>query len=262
MSYTTLVTEKKDQIGTITFNRPDVLNALSQLGFREFIQALKEMDADDGIRVVVITGAGRAFSAGLDIDEARQGPPETGLQVVPLQDTVAWIPHIMRNMRKPIIASINGPAAGGGFTIALASDIRIASEDAKLGAGFVRVGLIPELGSSYTLPRLIGIAKACELIFTGKTVDAREAKAIGLVNEVVPRDELTAATYKMATEITKAAPMALQLAKKALYQGLDSDLVSQLHFEQLGQSTCFRSEDFREGTQSFLEKRKPVFKGR
>ena len=262
MSYTTLVTEKKDQIGTITFNRPDVLNALSQLGFREFIQALKEMDADDGIRVVVITGAGRAFSAGLDIDEARQGPPETGLQVVPLQDTVAWIPHIMRNMRKPIIASINGPAAGGGFTIALASDIRIASEDAKLGAGFVRVGLIPELGSSYTLPRLIGIAKACELIFTGKTVDAREAKAIGLVNEVVPRDELTAATYKMATEITKAAPMALQLAKKVLYQGLDSDLVSQLHFEQLGQSTCFRSEDFREGTQSFLEKRKPVFKGR
>lgn len=262
MPYTTLLIEKKEQIGTITFNRPDMLNALSQLGFREFIQALKEIDADDGIRVVVITGAGRAFSAGLDIDEARQGPPETGLQAVPLQDTVAWIPHVMRNMRKPIIASINGAAAGGGFTIALACDIRIASEDAKLGAGFVRVGLIPELGSSYTLPRLIGIAKACELIFTGKTMDAKEAKAIGLVNEVVPKDELTAATYKMAAEITKAAPIALQLAKKALYQGLDSDLVAQLQFEQLGQSTCFKSEDFKEGIQSFLEKRKPVFKGK
>jgi 2-(1,2-epoxy-1,2-dihydrophenyl)acetyl-CoA isomerase len=262
MAYTTLLIEKKDQIGTITFNRPDILNALSQLGFQEFIQALKEMDADEGIRVVIITGAGRAFSAGLDVEEARQGPPETGLQVVPLQDTVAWIPHLMRNMRKPILASINGAAAGGGFTIALACDIRIASEDAKLGAGFVRVGLIPELGSSYTLPRLIGIAKACELIFTGKTVDAREAKAMGLVNEVVPRDELAAATMKMAMEITKAAPIALQLAKKALYQGMDSDLVTQLHFEQLGQSTCFKSEDFKEGTQSFLEKRRPVFKGR
>jgi len=262
MPYATLLTEKKDLIGTITFNRPEMLNALSQLGFREFIEALKEMDADDGIRVVVITGAGRAFSAGLDIDEARQGPPETGLQVVPLQDTVAWIPHLMRNMRKPVIASINGPAAGGGFTIALACDIRIASEDAKLGAGFVRVGLIPELGSSYTLPRLIGIAKACELIFTGRTIDANEAKAIGLVNDVVPGDQLASATLKMATEITRAAPMALQLAKQALYQGLDSDLVTQLHFEQLSQSTCFKSEDFKEGTQSFLEKRKPVFKGK
>jgi len=262
MSYATLLIEKKEQIGTITFNRPEKLNAFSQLGFREFIQALKEMDGDEGIRVVAITGSGRAFSAGLDIDEARQGPPETGLQVMPLQDTVAWIPHIMRNMGKPVIAAINGPAAGAGFTIALACDIRIASEDAKLGAGFVRVGLIPELGSSYTLPRLIGIAKACELIFTGKTIDANEAKALGLVNEVVPRDDLAAATAKMAAEIMKSAPMAVQLAKQALYQGLDSDLVTQLHFEQLGQSACFKSEDFKEAITAFSEKRKPSFKGK
>jgi len=262
MAYTTLLIEKKDQIGKITLNRPEMLNAFSQLGFREFIQALKEMDADGEIRVVTITGSGRAFSAGLDVEEARKGPPETGLQVTPLQDTVAWIPHIMRNMGKPVIASINGPAAGAGFTIALACDIRIASEDAKLAASFTRVGLIPELGSTYTLPRLIGIGKACELIFTGKTIDANEAKALGLVNEVVPRDELAAATAKMAAEILKSAPMAIQLAKRALYQGLDSDLVTQLHFEQLGQSTCFKSEDFREATTAFSEKRKPVFRGK
>jgi len=262
MPYTTLLIEKKEQIATITFNRPETLNAFSALSFREFIQALKEMDADEGIRVVIITGAGRAFSAGLDLDEARKGPPESGLQITPLQDTVAWIPHIMRNMKKPVIASLNGVAAGAGFTIALACDIRIASEEVKMGAAFVRVGLIPELGSTYTLPRLIGLAKACELCFTGKTIDAKEAKAIGLVNEVVPRDELATATAKMAAEIVASAPIAVELAKKALYQGLDSDLVTQLHFEQLGQSTCFKSEDFREAINAFSEKRKPVFRGR
>lgn len=262
MEYTTLLLEKKDKIGTITLNRPDKLNALSQKAFNEFITALTEMDEDSDVRVVIITGAGRAFSAGLDLDEAREGPGEAALQVVPIQGSVAWIPHMMRNMRKPIIASINGPAVGGGFTIAIACDIRIASEDAKMGAPFVRVGLIPELGSTYNLPRLIGMAKTCELIFTGKTIDAKEAKEIGLVNEVVPRGELEATTYKMATEIAQAAPISLQLAKKALYQGLDSDMVTQIQFEQLGQSTCFKSDDFREGIKAFLEKRKPLFKGK
>lgn len=262
MKYTMLLVEKKEQIGTITFNRPEKLNALNEQAFNEFIEALSDMDRDSEISVVVITGAGRAFSAGLDLDEARSGPRESALQVVPIQGSVAWIPHIMRNMKQPIIASINGPAVGAGFTIALACDIRIASEEAQMSAPFVRVGLIPELGSTYYLPRLIGVAKACELVFTGKMIGAKEAKEIGLVNEVVAKDELEAATYKMATEIAQAAPIPLQLAKKALYQGLDSDLVTQIQFEQLGQSTCFKSEDFREGIKAFLEKRKPLFKGK
>lgn len=262
MKYTMLLVEKKEQIGTITFNRPEKLNALNEQAFNEFIEALSDMDRDSEISVVVITGAGRAFSAGLDLDEARSGPRESALQVVPIQGSVAWIPHIMRNMKQPIIASINGPAVGAGFTIALACDIRIASEEAQMSAPFVRVGLIPELGSTYYLPRLIGVAKACELVFTGKMIGAKEAKEIGLVNEVVAKDELEAATYKMATEIAQAAPIPLQLAKKALYQGLDSDLVTQIQFEQLGQSTCFKSEDFREGIKAFLEKRRPLFKGK
>jgi len=262
MKYTMLLVEKKEQIGTITFNRPEKLNALNEQAFNEFIEALSDMDRDSEISVVVITGAGRAFSAGLDLDEARSGPRESALQAVPIQGSVAWIPHIMRNMKQPIIASINGPAVGAGFTIALACDIRIASEEAQMSAPFVRVGLIPELGSTYYLPRLIGVAKACELVFTGKMIGAKEAKEIGLVNEVVAKDELEAATYKMATEIAQAAPIPLQLAKKALYQGLDSDLVTQIQFEQLGQSTCFKSEDFREGIKAFLEKRRPLFKGK
>ena len=261
MAYTELLVEKKDGIGTITFNRPDKMNALSKTSFREFIQALQEMDGDKDVMVIIITGAGRAFTAGLDLAETKDGPGEEALQAVPMQGSTAWIGHIMRNIRKPIIAAINGPAVGGGFTIALACDIRIASEDARLGAAFLRVGLIPELGSTYNLPRLVGIAKACELIFTAKTVDAREAKEIGLVNQVVPGDQLQEFTLKMAADITKAAPIALQLAKKALYQGLDTDMVTALQFEQLGQSTCFKSNDFKEGIQAFLEKRKPQFKG-
>jgi enoyl-CoA hydratase/carnithine racemase len=262
MPYETLLFEKKEQIGILTFNRPEKLNAFNRQAFKDFIEALGEIDKDNEVRVLIITGAGRAFSAGLDLEEAQKGPDKDALQMVPLQGTVPWIPHIIRNMRKPVIASINGHAVGAGFTIALSCDIRIASEDVKLGAAFVRVGLMPELGSTYTLPRLIGIAKACELVFTGKMVGAEEAKEIGLVNQIVPRDRLMEETMKMATEIAQAAPIPLQLAKKALYQGLDSDLIAQIHFEQLGQSTCFKSDDFKEGIRAFIEKRKPVFKGK
>jgi 2-(1,2-epoxy-1,2-dihydrophenyl)acetyl-CoA isomerase len=262
MEYTTLLVEKKDHIGSITLNRPDKLNAFNALAFQEFIAALHEVDQDEDIRVVIITGAGRAFSAGLDLEEATQGPSESDLHVAPTQDSLAWIPQIMRNVKKPIIAALNGAAAGAGFTIALACDIRIASEEARLVAPFLRVGLVPELGSTYNLPRLIGIAKACELVFTGKTVTAKEAKDIGLVNDIVPKDELTRFTWNMATEITQMAPIPLQLAKRALYQGLDSQLAVQVQLEQLSQSTCFKSEDYKEGMKAFLEKRKPVFKGK
>jgi enoyl-CoA hydratase/carnithine racemase len=262
MNYSTLLIEKKDNIGTITLNRPDILNALSAVAFQEFIAALHEVDRDDEIRVVIITGAGRAFSAGLDLEEAKRGPSEFDLQPTPIQDSLPWIAQIMRNMKKPIIAAVNGAAAGGGFTIALASDIRIACEEARFVAPFLRVGLVPEIGSTYNLPRLVGIAKACEIIFTAKAVTAKEAKEIGLVNEVVPKEELMSVTRKMAAEITQMAPIPLQLSKRALYQGLDSQLATQVQFEQMGQSICFKSEDYKEGMKAFLEKRKPVFKGK
>jgi 2-(1,2-epoxy-1,2-dihydrophenyl)acetyl-CoA isomerase len=262
MDYSTLRIEKKENIGTITFNRPDKQNALSAVAFREFIVALHEVDQDSEIRVVIITGAGRAFWAGLDLEEATKGPSEADLQPTPIQDSLPWITQIMRNLKKPIIAAVNGAAAGGGFTIALASDIRIASEEARFVAPFLRVGLVPEIGSTYNLPRLVGIAKAREIIFTAKAVAAKETKEIGLVNEVVSKDELMSFTWKMAKEIAQMAPIPLQLSKRALYQGLDSKLDAQVQLEQIGQSTCFRTEDYREGMKAFLEKRKPVFKGK
>ena len=262
MQYTTLLVEKKEKIGTITFNRPDKLNAFSEQAFSEFIEALYDVERDSEISVVVITGAGRAFSAGLDLDEARQGPGESGLQVVPVQGSVAWIPHIMRNMTKPIIATINGHAVGAGFTIALACDIRIASEEAQLGAPFVNVGLVPELGSTYYLPRLIGIARACELVFTGKIIDANEAEKIGLVNQVVPADQLAAVTKEMALGLAKGPSAAIGLAKMSIYQGLGMDMSTAIEWEARAHSISMLTEDMKEGIKAFKEKREPQFKGK
>jgi enoyl-CoA hydratase/carnithine racemase len=261
VEYKTLLLDRVDNIGTITLNRPDKLNAFTFEAFHEFIKALLDVDGDDDVKVVIITGAGKAFTVGLDISEASEGPSNFDKQVVPLQGTLAWTGQIMRNLKKPILCAINGVAVGAGFSIALASDIRIMAEEARIGGPFLKVGLIPEIGSSYNLPRLVGMGKACELIFTGKMIDAKEAKRIGLVNDVVPKEALMIETQKMAKQIAEAAPIPLQLARKALYQGLDSDLATQIQFEQLSQSTCFKTADYMEGLKAFLEKRKPQFKG-
>lgn len=261
MEYKTLIVNREGGIGTLTLNRPDKMNAFTQEMFQEFIAGLLELDEDDDVRVVIITGAGKAFTVGLDVAEASKGPSDFDKQVVPLQGTLAWTAQIMRNLKKPIICAINGVAVGAGFSIALASDIRIMAEGARIGGPFVRVGLVPEMGSTYNLPRLVGMGKACELVFTGKIIDAKEAKEIGLVNSVVPGENLAEQTKKMALEILEASPIALQLARKALYQGMDCDLPTQVQFEQLSQSTCFKSDDYMEGMKAFLEKRKPEFKG-
>lgn len=262
MEYKTLLLDREGGVGTLTLNRPDKMNAFTQEMFREFIAGLLELDEDDGVRIVVITGAGKAFTVGLDIAEAGQGPTEFDKQVVPLQGTLSWTAQIMRNMKKPIICAINGVAVGAGFSIALASDIRVMAEGAKIGGPFVRVGLVPEMGSTYNLPRLVGMGKACELVFTGKIIDAQEAREIGLVNHVVPRDSLKDETKKLAAEILEASPIALQLARKALYQGMDCDLPTQVQFEQLSQSTCFKTDDYMEAMKAFMEKRKPQFSGK
>lgn len=262
MEYKTLLIENKDDIGTIKFNRPEKMNSFTQEMFSEFISALLEIDGDDDLKVLIITGSGRAFSAGLDIVEASKGPTDFDKQVVPLQGTLAWIAQIMRNLKKPIICGINGVAVGAGFSIALASDIRLMAESARIGGPFLKVGLIPEIGSTYNLPRLVGMGKACEIVFTGKLLGATEAKEIGLVNEIVPDHAIYDSSEALAKQIASNAPIPLQLARKALYQGLDVNLTAQIQFEQLCQSTCFKTEDYAEGMKAFLEKRKPDFKGR
>ena len=265
MDFQTIIYEQANGIGTITLNRPDRLNAWNDQVNKEVTEVVKSADADDEVRVLVITGAGRAFCAGADVRGFAQAIEERKLDRgarEPIPSMVQSLPLLMRSLRKPLIASINGAAVGVGFTIALACDIRIASEEARLGAVFARVGLIPEFGSTYNLPRLIGIAKACELCFTARIIGAAEAKEIGLVNQVVPASELKAATYEMASAIAQMPPISIRLAKRGLYMGLDGEFASQLQFEATGLNICARTEDHAEGVKAFLEKRAPKFKGR
>lgn len=265
MTYETIILEKEEGIATITLHRPERLNAYTTQMGEELVEGLERVDADRDVRVVVITGAGRAFCSGADVkdnflrvlEERKRG--ERG---VPGFSFPERGPMILRNMAKPVIASINGPAVGIGFTLAVACDMRIASENATLGAIFVRVGLTPEFGSTYNLTRLVGIAKACELVFTGKMISAKEAKEMGLLNQVVPADELKAATHELVRSIAQWPPIAIQIAKRGLYQGLDNDLAAQLQFEAFGLDFCRGTQDHEEGAKAFLEKRQPRFEGR
>ncbi len=266
MSYDTIVLEKKDNIAVITLNRPQKLNAESPELAKELVDVFGVVDGDSEVRVVVITGAGRAFCAGADIQErflARVEAAKRGVR----EDVTREFSEVgclaLAKVRQPVIASINGPAVGFGCTLALACDIRIASQNARFSLPFGRVGLLPEFGGTYFLPRLVGMGKACELVFTGRMIDANEAKEIGLVNQVVPHDKLSEVTWEMAKSIVKLAPLSLQLSKRALYHGIAvNDLASQLQYEAFALNYLYATEDLEEGARAFLEKREPVFKGK
>lgn len=265
MSYETIILEKKENVAIITLNRPEKRNALNTKMTEELVEVFGIVDRDDDVRVMLITGAGHAFCAGADIQErflARIEQRKAGILHDVTREFIEVGCIALMKVRKPVIASVNGLAVGFGCTLALACDIRIASENARFSLPFARVGLLPEFGSTYFLPRLIGIAKACELVFTARMIDAKEAKEIGVVNQVVPHDKLSEATYEMAKSITKLAPLSLQLSKRALYQGMHAtDLASQLQYEAFAINYLFGTKDHEEGARAFLEKREPVFKG-
>ena len=255
MEYQTIILEKSNNIATITLNRPDRLNALTNRMADELSDAFTSAVRDDETRVVIITGAGRAFCSGADLKERRGGRSQLGRG---LADKL----FAAVNIEKPVIASINGVAVGGGFTLTLSCDIRIASEDAKFQLPFTRLGICTELGSTYLLPRLIGMGKACELLLTSKMIDAKEAKEIGLVNQVVPASELAKATYEMASSIAKLPSLAVQMNKRGLRQAMNTDLASQLRYETLATAYLSDTEDHKEAIKAFLEKREPIFTGR
>ncbi|MFA4837380.1 MAG: enoyl-CoA hydratase-related protein [Dehalococcoidia bacterium] len=266
MKYETITLEKADNIATITLNRPDRLNALNAKMGDELQDVFGVVDRDNEVRVVVLTGAGRAFCAGADIQgqftaEGAGGKEESLIERIPREFDEPKCLSLAK-IRKPVIAAINGAAVGFGCTITLGCDIRIASETAKFGLAFTRMGLLPEWGSTYYLPRLIGLAKACELVFTARMVEAQEAKEIGLVNQVVPADKLKQATYDMAGIIAGLAPKAMEISKKALRHGMNNDLATQARYEVVALHYLLGTEDHKEGARSFLEKRKPVFKGK
>ncbi len=255
----TVLRARSDGVLTLTLNRPDALNAFTVEMKVALLAALKDAARDREVRVLVLTGAGRAFSAGQDLKE-RQGPDVDDLGTE-LRTRYNPIILAMRRLEKPIIGAINGVAAGAGISVALACDIVIASERASFIEAFTRVGLVPDTGSSWFLPRLVGYARAAEMMFTAEPVDAATAEGIGLVNRVVGADDLAIEANAMAVKLAQSAPLALALAKRALNRALDTSLEEALDFEAQLQSVAGRSNDHREGVTAFVEKRPANFTG-
>ncbi|HEX8170355.1 MAG TPA: enoyl-CoA hydratase-related protein [Thermoanaerobaculia bacterium] len=251
-----------DHIATITLNRPDKLNAFSGTMREDLFEALQSAEADEAVRVVVITGAGRAFCAGGDVDYMsglqRRGDEEAFRKLLDAgRDIIVQI----ASMAKPVIAAVNGVAAGAGCNLALACDYRIASDAAKLGETFVRIGLHPDWGGTWLLPRLVGRSRALELLMTGRIVDAHEALAIGMVDRVVPAADLSRETELFANALAGAPPIALAGIKRALSAAERNDVRAQLELEAEHQLRCFRSQDAAEGMAAFFDKRAPTFRG-
>jgi 2-(1,2-epoxy-1,2-dihydrophenyl)acetyl-CoA isomerase len=263
VSYEDVLLERDDGIGTITLNRPEKLNAFAGRMRQELADAVRDATEDDGIRVLVITGAGRAFCAGADISYMRGLKTRRDIGAfAELVEAGRDVVTTVRATPKPVIASVNGPAAGGGANLALACDVRIASDRATIGQTFNRIGLHPDWGGTYFLPRLVGPAKALELIFTAEMVDAAEALRLGLFNRVVPHEQLHAETAALAGSLAAKPPIALALAKRAIYESDTSNLSATLDTELEHQIRCFNTEDAGEGFAAFLEKRAAAYQGR
>ncbi len=267
MNYETLMLEREGAIATLTLNRPESLNAMTHTMGVELNDAFVRVRDDSHARALVITGAGRAFCAGEDVKQRPADSAEIRERATPMgklaRGPLAPIDfaNTFRNMPKPTIAAVNGPAVGQGLSLALACDMRIASETARFGAVWTLRGIPPESAGAYLLTQLVGPAKACELIFGGKIIGAEEAKDIGLVNEVVPAADFAEATRAFATEMTNGAPVAIGISKMMIYQALETSLAVHGRFDFLGQQYAFNTEDREEGIQSFLEKRPAEFKG-
>lgn len=260
MSYETIILETKDGVGTLTLNRPEKLNAIDRRMIEELGNALVETSKDTGIRALVITGAGRGFCSGADVGDMAQA-------AVPIENRY-WTQMAhkivlgLTDLEKPVIAKVNGAAVGIGCSLALSADMIIASESARFSLIFSRIGLIPDGGSLFHLPRLVGPAKAKELIFTAKMIDAKEAERIGLINKAVPADELDNEVNMLAKQLAEGPTAAFGIAKKIINKGLSMDLGSVLECEAFGQAIAGTTQDAQEGVVAFLEKRKAEFKGR
>ncbi|WP_284691315.1 enoyl-CoA hydratase/isomerase family protein [Pinirhizobacter soli] len=251
---------KRDWIAYITLNRPQVMNALNQATIIELTKAFADAREDDDVRGVILTGAGgKAFAAGADISELAKATPidaeeqaRSGQQLTLLVETLG----------KPVIAAVNGLALGGGCELAMACSLRLATEEARFGQPEIKLGLIPGFGGTQRLARLIGKAQATQLILTGETMTATDAYRLGLVNEVVPSDQLLARAEEILRQIGKNAPIAVRYALQAINEGLNVTVRAGMDLEGALFALCASTEDMREGTTAFLEKRHPVFTGR
>jgi enoyl-CoA hydratase/carnithine racemase len=260
--YEHLLIKEESGILTITLNRPDKLNAFIGHMRRDLAEALEAAGSDRGVRVVVITGAGRAFCAGGDVNfMAELMERHDSEEFARILGSGRRVITSIRQMTKPVIAAVNGVASGAGCNLALACDLRIASTNATFSQSFLKVGLHPDWGGTYFLPRLLTPNKVCELFFLGEAIDASEAARLSLVNQVVSPEDLEAATQQLAERLRAAPPIALAAAKQAVYASQAADLDEMLRYETEAQLRCFESEDGREGVRAFIEKREPTFTG-
>lgn len=260
--YEHILVSEAEGIVTITLNRPDKLNAFIGHMRRDLAEALEHAGSDRSVRVVIVTGAGRAFCAGGDVAfMAELMDRRDAEEFSRILGAGRRVITAIRQMTKPVIASINGAASGAGCNLAFACDLRIASNNATFSQSFAKVGLHPDWGGTYFLPRLVTSNKACEMFFLGESIDAAEAARLGIVNQVVTPEELENATLQLAERLRAAPPIAIAAAKHAVYMSEAAELEEMLRYETEAQLRCFESEDGHEGVRAFLEKREPRFTG-
>ncbi|MEX1023291.1 MAG: enoyl-CoA hydratase-related protein [Dehalococcoidia bacterium] len=268
MDYEAILYDVQDKIATITLNRPERMNAFSDALLREWADAIRRSSEDEGVRAVIVTGAGRAFCAGADLratgaeDRVLQAERNAGERRNSLRYTVHRVPQALQYLDKPYIAAVNGAAVGAGMDMVSMADIRIASDQARFGMSYVNVSLIPGDGGAWLLPRLVGVQQALDLIWSGDLFDAPKALEIGYVLKVVPHDTLMAETREYVQRIVEGPPIAIQLAKRLVYRGLTQPFTEALEQAQAAMTLVQSTEDAKEGPRAFREKRKPQFEGR
>ncbi len=263
MAYETIIVERQGAIAKVTLNRPDTLNAMNQTMIGELTAAFTDLATQQDVRAVVVTGAGRAFSSGGDVRGMLAAAPETtGDTVRAMIERVNRMVLALYELPQPVIAAINGPAHGLGMSLTLAADYRIAAMSASFSQAFIKIGLVPDGGATFLLPRIVGWSCATDLMLTGRTVPAGEAKTIGLVHQTVADAEFANTVQLCAQQFAAAPTQAIARTKALLRSSQTTDLTAQLELEREHQPACAVTADFREGVTAFLEKRPPVFTGR
>jgi len=259
-----LIFSCEDGIAVLTLNRPDKLNACTTAMYNGIIQVVDEVRQNDDAKVLIITGAGKGFCAGSDAKnrlEVRAKGKNLAQSRSEMIAPVGYFGSALYDLEKPTIAAVNGVCAGAGISFALLCDIRIASDKSRFSAVWSRMGLVPDVGATYLLPRTVGLDRALKLCFTGEMVDAAEAERIGLVTELVQHDLLMSTVHELATKIAQGPSVAIELAKRGIYRAMGGNYAAQLDFESYAQNVCFQTNDFREALASFKEKRKARFQG-
>jgi len=263
VSYATVLYAVEGGVATVTMNRPEKLNALSDELANEVQDAIRAAGDDDAVRVIVLTGAGKGFCSGLDLT----GPRGNGREPSRKErlDDFGWVgraPLLISSIDKPVIAAINGPAAGAGLSLALAADIRLMARGVRLTTGYIRRGLSPDGGMTFFLPRIVGQARAADLILSSRWIESEECAQIGLVAQLFPAQEFQQAVGRYAAELASGPPVGMAYAKRLLVQSMTSDLPSMLRAELVNIRACFATDDVREGMRAFAEKRTAAFSGR